>query len=100
MSNVKQKSKTPHYKVDDYKPENQKEQIDPTVKFVVDSWESWDNFWSAKFSLFEKLYDRWRGKAPKRGEDWQSNFHKRLTWQAEKTLVPRFHSHCFLFLLQ
>jgi len=87
--------KVSHYKTDHPIDAKQKEQIDPCVKFVVDEWESYDSFWSSKFNDFEKYYDRWMGKPPKRDEDWQSNFHKRLTWQAEKVLVSRFHSNLF-----
>jgi len=88
--------KVPHYRVDNSSGDKQPgELIDPCVKFVVDEWESYDSFWSSKFSEFDKYYDRWIGKPPKRDEDWQSNFHKRLTWQAEKVLVSRFHSNLF-----
>lgn len=89
-------NKRSHYDTRNYNPgEEKKEKTDPCVKFLVDNWDSWDNHWSNKFALFDKCYDRWKGAPPKRDEDWQANFHKKLTWQAEKTLVARFHSTLF-----
>ena len=71
------------------------ESLEPVVMFVKDSWESWDAHWGNKLQVFERYYDAWIGKPPKRDEDWQSQFHKRLSWQAEKTLVARYHSALF-----
>jgi len=96
MSEYKDKSKTPHYKVDNNLDKNKNiDALNPIVKEITDMWDDWDEYWSTRLSDFEKYYDRWIGKAPKRDEDWQSAFHKRLTWQAEKTLVARYHSALF-----
>ena len=89
------KKKVSHYRVENLIDKPQAETVDSVAKFVSDEWDSYDNFWSDRFNKFEKYYDRWIGVPPKRDEDWQSNFHKRLTWQAEKTLVARFHSALF-----
>lgn len=67
-------------------------EIHPAVKFVKEQWDSFDTHWSDKFSKFDQYYDRWKGKPTKRDEDWQSDFNKKLTWQAVSTLVSRFHS--------
>jgi hypothetical protein len=97
MPETKIKSKNSHYKVDSTldNSQNENEALEPCVQYTVDCWDKWDSHWSNKFSLFEKYYDRWIGKPPKRDEDWQANFHKKLTWQAEKVLVARFHSALF-----
>ena len=71
------------------------ETLEPIVMFVKDSWESWDAHWGNKLQEFERYYSAWLGTPPKRDEDWQSQFHKRLSWQAEKTLVARYHSALF-----
>jgi hypothetical protein len=84
--------KNSHYRTDETIDEPQKEEIDKTVAYVRDCWEQWDAHWGSKMSHFESLYDRWLGKPTKREEDWQSDFNKKLSWQAEKTLVARFHS--------
>lgn len=93
----KDKSKTPHYKVDakSVSVNDPAEDLEPCVKFVVDNFEKWSDFWADKFTKFEKYYDQWIGVPPKRDEDWQANFHKRLTWQAEKTLTAKYHSALF-----
>ena len=83
-----------HYKTDHGTEVNEVE-LEPVVKMVKDSWEKWNQHWSFKLTEFDTWYDRWRGKPPVRSEEWQSNFNKMLTWQAEKTLVPRFHSALF-----
>src|SRR3990167_7624599 len=96
MPDIKTKSKTPHYRVDNYNPnDNKLIELNPIVKDIVDMWEEWDNFWSDKFNKFEDYYKRWKDKPPKRDEDWQSQFQKRLSWQAVATLVARFHSILF-----
>jgi len=87
--------KTSHYNTQPTVSTQNLEVLSPDVKFVKDSWESWDSHWSNKLSEFERYYDQWIGKPPKRDEDWQSQFHKRLSWQAEKTLVSRYHSALF-----
>lgn len=89
--------KSVHYKTDNnyLEQDKSKEQLTPCVKFVVEEWERWDSHWSDKFNKFEEYYDRWMGVPPNRDEDWQAQFHKKLTWQAEKTLVARFHSALF-----
>ena len=92
MPEIKKKSKNPHYRIDAPLAKKEPEPLEPCVKFVIDAWDTWDGHWSSRFSDFEQYYDRWMGKPPKRDEDWQSQFHKRLTWQAEKTLVSRFYS--------
>ena len=92
----KEKNKTPHYRTDqtiDKEPEVEK--LEPCVTFVVEAWENWNSHWSSKMSDFEKYYDRWKGKPPQRDEEWQSQFNKRLTWQAEKALVAQFHPALF-----
>jgi len=84
-----------HY---DTTPINRKDpqpDLEPCVKYVRNCWEKWDSHWSGKIQEFTRFYDRWIGKPPKRDEDWQANFHKKLTWQAEKTLVSRYHSALF-----
>lgn len=88
----KTQGKTPHYKTHTTLDTQKEEEIDPTVEFVVDSWELWNNHWSDKFSDFDRYYDQWIGIPPKRDEDWQSQFNKKLTWQAVAVLVSRFHS--------
>lgn len=70
-------------------------ELNPCVKYVTESWDSWDFHWGTKLAEFETFYDRWWGKPPKRDKEWQAQFHKKLTWQAEKTLVARFHSALF-----
>lgn len=90
------KTKRSHYNTNIPSPSDKKpEEIEPIVKFTVDEWENYDGYWANRFNDFEKYYDRWMGKPPKRDEDWQACFHKKLTWQAEKTLVARFHSALF-----
>lgn len=90
------KTKNSHYSREVYSPDKSKKvEIDPCAKFVSDEWDAYDDFWADRFNKFEKYYDRWIGKPPARAEDWQSQFHKRLTWQAEKALVARFHSALF-----
>ena len=84
-----------HYRTDYPKDEKEKTKLHPDVQWVNDNWDSWDSHWSSKFSDFEGYYDQWLGKPPVRLEDWQANFNKKLTWQAEKTLVARFHSALF-----
>ncbi len=84
-----------HYKTDSTVDEPQDEELEPCVKHAVKAWEDWDQHWSSKMSEFEGYYDQWDGKPPVRNEEWQSQFHKRLTWQAEKTLVARFFSVLF-----
>ena len=91
------KVKRSHYGIESYDTSTKKKKIElePCTQFVVDAWEQWDGFWADKFNKFEGYYDRWIGKPPKRDESWQSQFHKKLTWQAEKTLVARYHSALF-----
>ena len=91
------KSKNPHYNKNGFEEpkKTDKIELDPTVKFIIEAWDEWDSYWGNKFSEFEQLYDRWKGKKPKRDEDWQANFHKKMTWQAEKVLVARYHSALF-----
>ena len=86
-----------HYKTTSTldKQSKQEENLHPCVKYVKECWENWSEHWSSRFNDFEEYYDRWMGKPPSRDEDWQANFHKRLTWQAEKTLVARNHSAIF-----
>lgn len=79
----------------DSKPVEKEFEVNPCVKYVSKCWEDWDAHWAGKMQSFEDLYDRWKGKKPKRDEDWQSDFNKRLSWQGEKTLVPRYHSVLF-----
>ncbi len=86
---------TKHYKTDYPKDTKPKSKLHPAVEFCNKNWDVWDSHWSTKLSEFEGYYDQWLGKPPTRGEDWQSNFNKKLTWQAEKTLVARFHSALF-----
>ena len=62
---------------------------------VRDAWIKWDAHWGSKMTKFGEYYDRWKGKPPTRDEEWQSQFHKKLTWQALATLVSRFHSAMF-----
>lgn len=89
-------SKTLHYKVDNYNPNTKnKEELDPIVKFVNDCWDKWDSYWGNRFNKFEEYYKRWKDKPPKRNEDWQSQFQKRLTWQSVATLVSRYYSILF-----
>src|SRR3990167_10822609 len=97
MPKPKDKTKTPHYAVDNSSKMNKDEaiKVEPCVDFVVDAFESWSDHWANKFSEFEKHYDRWSGVKPKRDEEWQSNFTKMLTWQAEKALVARLHGALF-----
>lgn len=91
----KEKKKVSHYNTAPTIDENKKEELEPCVVYVVDCWEKWDAHWASKFNEFEDYYNRWIGKPPKRDEDWQADFHKRLTWQAEKTLVARFFPALF-----
>lgn len=95
IKNVKRTTKNPHYTVDKPASKVNKEDLEPCVVFVTDAWESWSDHWSSRFDDFEKYYDRWIGKAPKRDEEWQSQFHKKLTWQAVATLVARVHGALF-----
>ena len=91
----KPKNKISHYTAGEIKQAPEAEEILPCVKFVVDNFEKWSDHWANKMAEFEKYYDRWYGKPPKRDEDWQAQFHKRLTWQGEKTLVARIHAALF-----
>lgn len=84
-----------HYDTKGMKENPKEEELEPCVKFVKESWEDWDNHWSPRFEDFNKYYERWIGVPPRRDEDWQSQHHKMLTWQAEKTLVARYHSALF-----
>lgn len=84
-----------HYDTTPINKKDEQVELEPCVKFVTKAWDKWDAHWSNKLSEFERFYDRWIGKPPKRDEDWQAQFHKRLTWQAEKTLVARYHSALF-----
>lgn len=87
------KPKSTHYRTDSTVDKKQEvTKLDPITAYVVDCFETWDSHWSSRFGDFEKYYDRWKGKPPKRDEDWQAQFHKRLTWQAEKALVARFYA--------
>jgi len=88
-------NKPSHYNTSLPDQKSKQTDIDPCAKFVVDNWDSFDDYWSSKFAEFDKFYDQWIGKKPQRDETWQAQFHKRLTWQAEKTLVARFHSALF-----
>src|SRR3990167_3555968 len=93
----KEKNKTSHYRTDttvDNKV-SEVEKLEPCVKYVVECWEQWDAHLSTKMSDFERYYDRWKGKPPVREEEWQSQFHKKLTWQAEKALIAQFHPALF-----
>lgn len=92
---VTKSKKISHYTAAEVVDTKEPEKLLPCVKFVVDSFESWSDHWANKMADFEKYYDRWYGVAPKRDEDWQAQFHKRLTWQAEKTLVARIHGALF-----
>lgn len=87
--------KVSHYKTSSTIDAQAEVKLDPIVQFCKESWEDWDNHWGSKFSEFDSHYDRWIGKPPQRNEDWQAQFHKKLTWQAEKVLVARFHSALF-----
>jgi len=91
----KKKSTVSHYKTDQTIDKTKEIELDSCVKFVVSNWEDWDSHWSNKMSEFEDYYNRWIGKPPKRDEEWQSNFNKKLSWQAEKALVARFHTALF-----
>lgn len=85
-----------HYnKEESTEAKGKEEQLAPAVLFVKDEWERWDSHWSGRFGEFEQYYDRWNGKQPTRQEEWQAQFTKRLTWQAEKTLVARYSSALF-----
>ena len=92
---AKESNKKVHYSKDIPSGNKSKEEVSPCVKFVVDSWEDWSNHWANKMQDFEEYYNRWIGTPPQRDEDWQSQFHKRLTWQAEKALVSRLHGALF-----
>ena len=87
--------KVSHYKTSSTVDTQAEVKLDPIVQFCKESWEDWDNHWGSKFSEFDSHYDRWIGKPPQRDEEWQAQFHKKLTWQAEKVLVARFHSALF-----
>ena len=87
--------KVSHYNTDLPSSNKKTEEIDAVAKFVIENWDDWDNHWSGKFQEFDRYYDQWIGKPPKRDEDWQAQFHKRLTWQAEKVLVARYYSALF-----
>lgn len=89
------KNKSSHYKTDVTVDEAKVETLEPCVQMVKDNWEKWDSYWSAKMDKFGEYHERWLGKPPERDEDWQANFHKRLTWQAEKVLVARFFPALF-----
>ena len=84
-----------HYRTTSPKGEKAKIKLDPNVKWINDNWDKWESHWSGKMSEFDGYYDQWIGKPPVRAEEWQANFNKKLTWQAEKTLVSRFHSALF-----
>lgn len=94
---TKTKSKTPHYKTDSTLDNQQSEvvELEPVVKYVVDCWEEWDSYWADTLNKFEDFYKRWKHKPPKRDEEWQAQFQKKLTWQAVAALVPRFFSILF-----
>lgn len=92
---MKKKSKTSHYRTDTTIDKVKEEDLDPSVKFTVKCWDDWDAHWSSKMSMFEDYYNRWIGKPPQRDEEWQSNFNKKLSWQAEKALVAQFHTALF-----
>ena len=91
----KKKSKVSHYRKDVTVDKVKEIELEPCVAFVKKCWDDWDSHWSNKMSTFSDYYDRWIGKPPKRDEEWQSNFHKKLSWQAEKALVSRLHSTLF-----
>ena len=95
MAIKKPKNKISHYTAAEIINPQEPEEIPNCVKYVVDAFESWSDHWANKMTEFEKYYDRWYGVPPKRDEDWQSQFHKRLTWQGEKTLVARIHAALF-----
>lgn len=96
MSETKEKKqKVSHYTTNILKKKEEVVELEPCVKFVVDSWDSWSDHWANKMTNFESYYDRWIGVKPKRDEEWQSQFHKRLTWQAVSSLVARIHGALF-----
>lgn len=89
------KKKTPHYSTAPTIENKEAVPLEPCVKFTVEAWVEWDKHWNSKLNKFEGYYDRWIGKPPTRSETWQAQFHKKLTWQSEKTLTARFHSAIF-----
>ena len=96
MPDIKSKSRTPHYRVDNPNANNGVvEELEPVTKFVLDCWETWDSFWADKFNKFEEYYKQWKNRPPQRDEEWQAQFQKRLSWQAVATLVARYHSILF-----
>ena len=84
-----------HYDTTPMNKVEEQVKLEPCVQYVKDSWEKWDAHWSSKLSELEGFYNRWIGVPPTRNEEWQAQFHKKLTWQAEKTLVSRYHSALF-----
>ena len=89
------KNKTDHYRNEYQRKDDKKEKLDECVAYIKDCKEKWDSHWATKKQKFEEYYDRWLGTPPKRDEDWQATFHKRLSWIAEKVLVARYHSALF-----
>ena len=87
--------KNSHYRTDSTIDQKEPEKLEPSVEYVVECWEKWDQHWSSKLSDFDKWYDQWIGTPPERDQAWQSQFNKMLSWQAEKALVSRFHSFLF-----
>lgn len=89
------KEKSNHYRAKSQVEVDKPTNLEACVAFVKKCWEDWDSHWGGKFSKFESYYDRWMGVPPKKEKDWQANFHKKLSWQAEKVLVARYHSALF-----
>lgn len=95
MVSQKSKNKAPHYRVDQPKQAQEDVELEPCVSMVIDAWDSWSDHWASRLSDFEGYYDRWYGVAPKRDEEWQAKFHKRLTFQATSALIARIHGALF-----
>lgn len=84
-----------HYNTASTEDKKPQEELDPCVRYVRDCFDDWKAHWGAKFTKFESYYDSWRGMPPKRDKDWQAQFHKKLSWQAEKALVAQYHAALF-----
>lgn len=89
------KTKQDHYRTKAQKEPQKPDELEACVSYIKDCKEKWDSHWATKKQKFEDYYDRWIGVPPKRDEDWQATFHKRLSWQSEKVLVARYHSALF-----
>lgn len=67
----------------------------PMVDFVVSEFTRYESFHRERFDNFQKIYDHWMNKAPRRDWEWQNAIHVPVMIEGEQTITPRIFAALF-----